>query len=198
MNPNRKRILEITTTGLFMAIIIVMTFIPNLGYIQINVLSITTLHIPVIVGSVLLGPVGGLILGATWGITNWINALQYPIEGVIFMNPLISVVPRIIVGLVVGFGSVWPVLKTDSKNKIARFFANTHVRDVTLAIVGTMTNTVLVLSAIGLFASTIAWPFSQTFTVIVQVVLSLNGSVELISAIVIVPIVLAALRRIRK
>jgi hypothetical protein len=36
MNPNRKRIVEITTMGLFIAIIFVMTFVPNIGYIQVR------------------------------------------------------------------------------------------------------------------------------------------------------------------
>lgn len=197
MNPNRKRIVEITTTGLFIAIIFVMTFVPNLGYITINYLSITTLHIPVIIGATILGPLGGFILGLTWGITSLIYSLSRP-EGVIFMNPLISVLPRVIVGLVVGFGSIWPVFKADSSNALARFFAKVHVRDVSLAVIGTLTNTVLVLSAIALFSTTILWPFNQTFTKIIGVILSLNGSVELISAIILVPIVLNALRRIRK
>jgi uncharacterized membrane protein len=197
MNPNRKRIVEITTTGLFIAIIVTMTFVPNLGYITINYLSITTLHIPVIIGSAILGPLGGFILGLTWGITSLIYSLSRP-EGVIFMNPLISVLPRVIVGLVVGYLSVWPVFKADAKSSFSRFFAKPHVHDVGLAVLGTLTNTVLVLSAIALFSSTILWPFNQTFSKIIAVILSLNGSVELISAIILVPIVLNALRRLRK
>jgi uncharacterized membrane protein len=197
MNPNRRRIVEITTTGLFVAIIVTMTFVPNLGYITINYLSITTLHIPVIIGSAILGPLGGFILGLTWGITSLIYSLSRP-EGVIFMNPMISVLPRVVVGLVVGYLSVWPIFKLSAKNSVSRFLAIPHVHDVGLAILGTLTNTVLVLSAIALFSSTILWPFNQTFSKIIAVILSLNGSVELVSAIILVPIVLNALRRIRK
>ncbi|HET6784521.1 MAG TPA: ECF transporter S component, partial [Erysipelotrichaceae bacterium] len=63
----RQSIQRITRLGILIAIIVLMTFVPNIGYIQTGLLSITTIHIPVIVGSALLGPIGGLVLGTTWG-----------------------------------------------------------------------------------------------------------------------------------
>ena len=62
---------------LSMAIIAVMTFIPNVGYINLIVIKATLLHVPVIVGSIVLGPKMGAVLGATFGITSLIkNTLE--------------------------------------------------------------------------------------------------------------------------
>ena len=62
---NNKKTLSMVMTGLFMAIIAVMTFIPNVGYINLIVIKATLLHVPVIVGSIVLGPKKGAVLGAT-------------------------------------------------------------------------------------------------------------------------------------
>ena len=59
-------------TGLFMAIIIIMTTVPNIGYINLIVIKVTMVHVPVIIGSVLLGPKLGALLGATFGMTSLI------------------------------------------------------------------------------------------------------------------------------
>ena len=59
-SSNRTRTL--TTLGILTAIILVMSFTP-LGYIKTLGLEITLLHIPVILGAALTGPVGGMVLG---------------------------------------------------------------------------------------------------------------------------------------
>ena len=74
---NNKKTLSMVLTGLFMAIIAVMTFIPNVGYINLIVIKATLLHVPVIVGSIVLGPKKGAVLGVTFGITSLIkNTLE--------------------------------------------------------------------------------------------------------------------------
>ena len=45
---NNKKTLSMVLTGLFMAIIAVMTFIPNVGYINLIVIKATLLHVPVL------------------------------------------------------------------------------------------------------------------------------------------------------
>ena len=52
------------------AIILILAFTP-LGYIRTGGLEITLIVIPVAVGAVILGPVGGMILGAVFGITSF-------------------------------------------------------------------------------------------------------------------------------
>lgn len=111
---NNKKTLSMVMTGLFMAIIAVMTFIPNVGYINLIVIKATLLHVPVIVGSIVLGPKKGAVLGATFGITSLIkNTLEPSLLSFAFSpfyqvgdiggngwSVVIALVPRILVGVI--------------------------------------------------------------------------------------------------
>lgn len=97
-----KSNLALAQTAVLSAIIIAMTFVPYIGYISYGALSITLIHIPVIIGACLIGVKGGIALGSVWGVSCLIKAVLQPptpIEGIIFKNPLISVIPRILMGL---------------------------------------------------------------------------------------------------
>ena len=86
------------------AIIIIMAFTP-LGYIKLPGLTITFLTIPVAVGAIILGPVGGLICGLTFGLTSLYQAVT---GGSVFtfalfnISPVFTVVPRTLEGLLTG------------------------------------------------------------------------------------------------
>ena len=109
-----KKTLSMVMTALFMAIIAVMTFIPNVGYINLIVIKATLLHVPVIVGSIVLGPKRGAVLGATFGITSLIkNTLEPSLLSFAFSpfyqvgeiggnawSVVIALAPRILVGIV--------------------------------------------------------------------------------------------------
>jgi len=98
-----RLIRDIVFDAMFLAIILIMTFIPYVGFIQIGVISFTLLHIPVLIGAALFGWKRGLMYGFFFGIASLIKATTYP--GTIdfrFVNPLISVLPRAIFGLVAG------------------------------------------------------------------------------------------------
>lgn len=181
MTDSRARNRKMILTALFSAIIIAMTFIPFVGYIQTPLFSITTLHLPVIIGAYLLGPSGAVTLGAVWGVTCFLNAfLINPIEGAIFLNPMISIVPRIIVGVLLALtGWLLSKVKMPVVLKLILF-----------ALVGTLSNTVLVLSAIGLFAGDSIIPFGETLQTIIQIVISANGIIEIALAVAITPVVL--------
>jgi len=62
MQSKNSKTYELVLTALFMAIIIAMAVTP-LGYIPLVVINATTLHIPVIIGSLFLGPKKGEFLG---------------------------------------------------------------------------------------------------------------------------------------
>lgn len=187
MTRNRQRLMMITTLGLLMSMIIVMTYVPNLGYITTGIFSITIIHIPVIIGSILVGPLGGLVLGATWGITSWHYATTLgTAEAAIFVNPLVSIAPRILVGLIISYSSLG----------LKRLIPVEFARNVVVSILGALSNTVLVLSAIFLFASSGLVTFNQGLAAIFTFVISLNGSLELISAGILAPIVLKALSKV--
>lgn len=185
----RETIQRITRLGLLMALIILMTFIPNIGYIQTGLFSITTIHIPVIIGSALLGPLGGLVLGVTWGLTSYFYALTLgTLEAMIFLNPMVSIVPRILVGLIIAYASL-------GIKKLVKI--PTTVQYSLIALIGTLSNTVLVLSAIFIFESTGLIPFNQAVATIYTIVISTNGLLELFSALILVPAVIKAIQRIQ-
>lgn len=188
MNTQRQRIVQMTTLALFIALIVLMTFTPNFGYIQTGLFSITLIHIPVIIGAAILGPIGGLVLGLTWGITSYLYALSLgTIEAMIFLNPMVSIVPRIFVGLIVSYSAL--ALKNIKMSDWLRFALS--------AFIGTLSNTILVLSAIFVFASAGLVSFNQAVSTIYTIVISTNGLLELFAAIFLVPTVIQAIKKVK-
>jgi len=184
----RQSIQRITRLGIMIAVIFLMTFVPNIGYIQTGLLSITTIHIPVIVGSAILGPVGGHVLGATWGITSFLKVLSMPgtVETAIFLNPMVSIFPRILVGLIISYSTIG----------LGKLIKNRDIKYALVAAIGTLSNTVLVLSSMFIFAQGGVLNFNQAFSVILTVIISTNGLFELISAIILVPIIIRAVSKV--
>lgn len=184
----RQSIQRITRLGILIAIIFLMTFVPNIGYIQTGLLSITTIHIPVIIGSAILGPVGGLVLGATWGITSFLKVLSMPgtVETAIFLNPMVSIFPRILVGLIISYSTIG----------FSKWIKNRDFKYALVGAVGTLSNTILVLSSMFIFAQGGVLSFNQAFSIIITVIISTNGLLELILAVILVPIILRALSKV--
>lgn len=183
----RQSIQRITRLGILMGLIILMTFIPNIGYIQTGLFSITTIHIPVLIGAALMGPIGGLVLGLTWGLTSYFYALTLgTIEAMIFLNPMVSIVPRVLVGLIVSYTTL--ALDKVNMKEVLKYGL--------VAGVGTLSNTVLVLSSIFIFASEGVLSFNQAFSTIITIIISTNGLLELFAAVIIVPAVVKAIRKI--
>ena len=70
---SNKKTFQMVLTALFTAIIIIMAFVPYLGYINLVVIKATLIHVPVIIGSIILGPKKGAFLGSVFGATSLIN-----------------------------------------------------------------------------------------------------------------------------
>ncbi|MBQ4550959.1 MAG: ECF transporter S component [Oscillospiraceae bacterium] len=105
---NRSR--RTTLLGLLTAILMVFSMTP-LGYLNIGPLAISFNMIPVAIGAAALGPVGGAILGAVFGMTSFLQCLGIggsSAMGVILfdINPLFAFiqrfVPRVTAGFLVG------------------------------------------------------------------------------------------------
>ena len=105
---NRSR--RTTLLGLLTAILMVFGMTP-LGYLNIGPLAISFNMIPVAIGAAALGPVGGAILGAVFGMTSFMQCLGIggsSAMGVILfdINPLFAFiqrfVPRVTAGFLVG------------------------------------------------------------------------------------------------
>lgn len=179
-SAGRRNTRSFILAAVLSALIVVMTVVPYTGYIYYGLLEITTLHIVVAIGAVMLGSKYGAWLGFVWGATCVIRAFTNPLWAP-FTNPLISLVPRVIVGAVAGL--VAGVLR---KAKCKPFVVGS-----VSAAAATLTNTILVLTALKMFSAVINGSLIET---IYLTVIGINGLVELLAAMVIVPTVLAALQ----
>lgn len=102
---------QITTLGLMIGILLLMAYTP-LGYLNIGPLAISFNVIPVAVSAIALGPVGGAIAGAVFGLTSFgqcigiggTSAMGAMLFGI---NPVLAFiqrfVPRLINGILLGY-----------------------------------------------------------------------------------------------
>lgn len=141
-------------TAMFLAILILLAVTP-LGFIPIGPINATTMHIPVIIASIVLGPRLGGFLGGTFGLISMIRStvIQTPLSFV--FSPfipvigtdhgslkalLIAFIPRILIGVVPYF--VYKGILRLSKNKfqgVSLFLAG---------LAGSFVNTILVMNMI--------------------------------------------------
>lgn len=106
LTRNRK----LALAGAISALIIVLS-LTNLGFISFSpVVSITILQIPVILCATMAGLPAGLFAGFVMGMMSLIKAAMSP-SGILdpfFVNPMCSVLPRMLLGLVAW--GLWRVL----------------------------------------------------------------------------------------
>ena len=135
---------KIATVGALGALTVLLGITP-LGFIRLPWgLAITLLHIPTILGALIIGWPAGLGIGAIFGIFSLIQAASNPVGlDALFVNPLISVLPRILFGLTVSF-----IFSLLSKIKI---LPKTIAASIT-AVVSTLIHTLYVSFALYGFA----------------------------------------------
>ncbi len=152
---------KIVVTGALGAVAVALS-LTGLGYIPwFSGASLSVLQVPVIVGAILEGPVVGALVGAIFGITSMVQAVINPAKGpvdVFFVNPLISVLPRILIGL-----AAWAAFAL-FRGKLR------GLSSIVAGVVGSLTNTALVLGALVLAG---AIPLALAGTIFVA-----NGLIE--------------------
>ena len=112
-----RQVQSLAILAMFTAIIFLLTFTP-LGLIDLPVIKATVLHVPVIIGSILLGPKKGAFLGGMFGLASLLKNTLVPGLSSFVFTPLIPApgldrgspwalficfVPRILVGVVPWF-----------------------------------------------------------------------------------------------
>lgn len=91
---------KLTTFAMMAAVSAILGLTP-LGIIPIPPVGPTIMHIPVIITAILEGPLLGALMGAVFGVISLISAIIRPtILSFAAVNPLVSVAPRILIGLV--------------------------------------------------------------------------------------------------
>lgn len=191
----RKETARLTITAVFVALLLLQTFVPNIGYIRIipALPAITTIPLTIAIYSSLMGSKAGLGFGLFWGITRLFVAYTQPgdiVSLLIFQNPVISLVPSIIAGWLPGL-----IVKVIKRKDIGFIFAG---------LVASLTNTFLVILLTSLFFMNNATVLtshlgnntgSNTLFIILVAALGLNGILEAIFTGIITPIVAIPLRK---
>ena len=111
MKSNKFTTSQLTILGLMSGMLFLMAYTP-LGYLNIGPLAVTFNVIPVAICAVVLGPTGGAVAGAVFGLTSFLQAMGIggtsALGAALFqINPFLSAVqcfvPRILDGLLIGF-----------------------------------------------------------------------------------------------
>lgn len=182
--------------AIFSALIIVLAFTPFIGYIPLGFTRATIIHIPVIIGSLMLGPKKGAVLGGVFGLTSFINNTLNPTLTSFVFTPFYSLgeysggigsviicfVPRILIGVVPFY--VYHLVK-----KLSKSDGVSSAGLIAAGLSGALTNTLLVMNLIFLFfrdayASANGVEVSAVYGFIMSII-GINGVPEAIVAAII-------------
>lgn len=204
----------------------------HLGFIPwVTGAALTVMHVPVIIGAVLEGPLVGTAIGLIFGVFSLIQAILAPTgpADVWFQNPVVSVLPRLLIGVMawltykgvrratppwvlfvagvnLGLLAAFSYQLAQSNVTAALFVGGVGLGAVAgityqalqaelestaltlAALVGTLTNTVLVLTALGAFGY-LPWAALPPIGI-------LNGLPEAVIAAILTVAVVVAWKRI--
>jgi len=195
MKTKKKETRWMTGVALMAAIVIVLANTP-LGMIQLPIIKATTVHIPVIIGAILFGPMAGAVLGGVFGVCSLISNTMTPTLLSFAFSPFlsttglsgaakaiwISVGCRILIGVAAGW--LWILL---SKIKLNQLIALPIV-----GFAGAMTNTVTVMGSIYfLFAQQYAQAREVGITAVwglIMTTVTASGIPEAIAAAILVTV----------
>lgn len=169
---------RLTITAIFVAILLLQTLVPNIGYIRLlpALPTITTIPLTVALYSCLMGSKAGVGFGIFWGLTRLFLAYTQPgdmVSLILFQNPIISLVPSIIAGWLPGL-----IVKLMKGEKISFLVAG---------VTASLTNTFLVIGLSSLLFMNHAASLmkylgntsnSQSLFLVLVAALGMNGIVE--------------------
>ena len=188
------------TLAMFCGILLVMG-VTGIGFIPLPVIKATTMHIPVILGAILLGPTAGAVLGGVFGLCSiWANTTSPGLlafafspfmttEGLpgVLKSLWIALGCRILLGVIAGW--LWRGLK--------KLLKQDYLALPVTAAVSTICHTILVMGSIYLL---LAQQYAQAKNVALSAVFGLvmgtvtaSGIPEAIIAAVLVTVIGKAL-----
>lgn len=202
MNSKKTDVRKMAALAMMAGVLLVMGM-TGIGFIPLPVIKATTMHIPVILGAILLGPGAGAVLGCVFGLCSvWANTtapglLSFAFSPFMSTTGLLGVAKAlwISIGCRTLFGAIagwlWVLLK---KLKLKDLLA----LPIT-AVVGTLCHTVLVMGSIYVL---LAQQYAQAKNVALTAVFGLvmgtvtaSGIPEAIAAAVAVTVIGKALIR---
>ena len=200
MNRKKKDTRYMATLAMFCGILLVMGA-TGIGFIPLPVIKATTMHIPVILGAILLGPAAGAVLGGVFGLCSiWANTTSPGLlafafspfmttEGLpgVLKSLWIALGCRILLGVIAGW--LWKGLK--------RILKQDYLALPVTAAIATICHTILVMGSIYLL---LAQQYAQAKNVAITAVFGLvmgtvtaSGIPEAIIAAVLVTVIGKAL-----
>ena len=193
---NKNRTQYMVTLAMLCGVLLVMG-ITGIGFIPLPVIKATTMHIPVILGAVLLGPQAGAVLGALFGLCSmWSNTITPGLlsfafspfmttEGLggVLKSIWIAFGCRVLFGFAAGW--IWKITK--------KIFDNDYAALPVTAAVSTVLHTVLVMGSIYLllaqqYAEAKNVAFGAVFGLVMATVTA-SGIPEAIAAAVLVTVI---------
>ncbi len=190
---------QLTVLGLMIAVLVLMSYTP-LGYLNIGPLAITFNMIPVAIAAIACGPLGGVVLGAVFGLTSFGQCIG--IGGVSAMgatlfsiSPVLAFiqrfVPRFLDGWLLGYLFRW-LRKVTKNTTLAGYitgflsaFLNTVFFMVALVVL--FGNTEYVKNLIG----------GRNIIVFICAFVGINAICEMISATILTGVISVALKKAR-
>ena len=200
MNRKKMDTRYMATLAMFCGILLVMGA-TGIGVIPLPVIKATTMHIPVILGAILLGPAAGAVLGGVFGLCSiWANTTSPGLlafafspfmttEGLpgVLKSLWIALGCRILLGVIAGW--LWKGLK--------RILKQDYLALPVTAAIATICHTILVMGSIYLL---LAQQYAQAKNVAITAVFGLvmgtvtaSGIPEAIIAAVLVTVIGKAL-----
>lgn len=194
---------KLVQLALLAAVIVVLANTP-LGMIQLPVIKATTIHIPVILGAILLGPMAGAILGGVFGICSLVSNTTAPTLLSFAFSPFlsttglsgvakalwISIGCRILIGVAAGW--LWRGLRKLRVPELAALPLT--------GFLGSMVNTVLVMGSIyALFTAQYAEAKNVALSAVsglIMATVTASGIPEAIAAAVLVGVIGKALLKV--
>jgi len=183
---------HMAVTGMLGAISVVLGMTP-LGFIPVGPTNATIMHIPVIIGAIVEGPIVGMLVGLIFGIFSLIRSITAPTPiSFVFWNPLVSILPRILIGL--------------ASYYIYKFFSKTTKNEaVSIGITGALGTLVNTLGVLGMvyalyaekFVSALGLSGQNAFKVISGIGIT-NGLPEMFVAMLIATAAVKAIKKVRR
>lgn len=171
---SKKQILQMAQASMIIAILILLQ-ITGIGFIMIPPVSFTIMHIPVIIGAVVMGPYWGALFGGVMGLSSLINStirgsspVDLAFSPFLSGSPISSIIMALVVRILIGFvaGLIFKSLVKHNVNDI--------VSAVAAAFLATLTNTAGVMGCLWLLFPDL----NVTFKAVVETIFAVNFLIE--------------------
>ena len=142
----KKTTLFLVQIAVLIAILLVMSFTP-FGYLNVGPLSIALVTIPVVIGAMILGPLGGFIMGTAFGLTSFMQCFGMSAFGTMlfsihpFYAFIVCVPTRMLMGWLTGV--IFKALRKIDKTRTWCYFVS--------GLCGAVLNTLFFMTALVLF-----------------------------------------------